>query len=89
MTGKKILAGVFAVVILLKLLALLVSPDRWLGLATALLGHSAVVVGIYLVLIVITGYYVFSSIDLIDLAVAKSPRVWANWPQQVWFSGYS
>lgn len=69
MLGKKIIASVFAGVILLKLLALLMSPDKWLGLVAAFLEHSAIVMGIYAVLIIIVGYYILSSIDIIDIAL--------------------
>jgi hypothetical protein len=69
MLGKRIIASVFAGMILLKLLALLVSPDKWMGLVAAFLEHSTIVMGTYAVLIIIIGYYVLSSIDLIDLAV--------------------
>lgn len=69
MLGKKILAGIFAAAILIKLAFLLTSPDKWLGATQALLGHYSLMVGIYLVLLVVTGYYVFTSLDLIDVAV--------------------
>jgi hypothetical protein len=69
MLGKKILAGVFAALILIKLAFLLISPSLWLGATQAFLGHYAVVMGFYLVLLVITGYVVFTRLDLIDVAV--------------------
>ena len=69
MLGKKILAGIFAAVILIKLAFLLISPEQWLGATQAFLGHYAVMMGIYLVLLVITGYFVFTRLDLIDVAV--------------------
>jgi uncharacterized membrane protein len=69
MLGKKILAVVFAGLTLIKLAFLLASPEKWVGVAQAFLGHSAVVMGIYLVLLVITGYFIFTSLDLIDVAV--------------------
>ena len=69
MLAKRILAGIFAGIILLKLLVGLTNPHQWLGLTGALLGHHTMVIGIYLVLIVITGYYIFSSLNLIDIAV--------------------
>lgn len=69
MLGKRILAGAFAVVILLKLLVVLTSPDKWMSLAAAFLEHTALVTGIYAVLIIIAGYYIFSSLDIIDVAV--------------------
>jgi hypothetical protein len=69
MLGKKILAVIFAAAILIKLAFLLISPESWLGATQAFLGHYNVIVGVYLVLLVITGYYVFTSLDLIDVAV--------------------
>ena len=69
MVAKKILAGIFAVMILLKLIILVTNPHLWMGAVEALLGQQPLVMIIYLVLIIITGYYVFSSLDLIDLAV--------------------
>jgi len=69
MLGKKILAGIFAALVLIKLAFLLFSPEQWLGATQAFLGHYAVVMGIYLVLLVISGYVVFTSLDLIDVAV--------------------
>ena len=69
MLGKKILAGVFAALVLIKLAFLLISPGQWLGATQAFLGHYTLVMGVYLVLLVITGYFVFTRIDLIDVAV--------------------
>lgn len=69
MLGKKILAGIFAALILIKIAFLLTSPEWWLGATQAFLGHYAAMMGIYLVLLVITGYVVFTRIDLIDVAV--------------------
>jgi hypothetical protein len=69
MLGKKILAGIFAALILIKLAFLLISPDKWLGATQAFLGHYALMMGVYLVLLVITGYVVFTRLDLLDVAV--------------------
>jgi hypothetical protein len=69
MLGKKILAGLFAALILIKLAFLLLSPSVWLGAAQAFLGHYNLIMVVYLVLLVITGYVVFTSLDLIDVAV--------------------
>jgi len=69
MLGKQILAGICGVAILAKLLFIIISPVKWVGLVEGFLGHTAVIWAVYLVLIIITGYYVFSSVDLIDLAV--------------------
>ena len=69
MLGKKILAVIFAAAILIKLAFLLISPSLWLGATQAFLGHYAAIMGFYLVLLVITGYFVFTRLDLIDAAV--------------------
>jgi hypothetical protein len=69
MLGKKILAGVFAALVLIKLAFLLISPEGWLGATQAFLGHYTLIMGVYLVLLVVTGYYVFTSLDLVDVAV--------------------
>jgi hypothetical protein len=69
MLGKKILASIFAVVILLKLIALATGPAKWLGLTGVFLGHYTILMVIYLVLLVITGYYVLTRLDLLDVAV--------------------
>jgi len=70
MLAKRILAGIFAVVVLLKLIILAINPHLWAGAVQALQGHQALATLIYLVLIAITGYYVFSTLDLLDIAVA-------------------
>ena len=69
MLGKKILAVIFATAILIKLAFLLISPEGWLGATQAFLGHYTTMIGIYLVLLVVTGYFVFTRLDLIDVAV--------------------
>ena len=69
MLEKKILAGIFAALTLIKLAFLLISPEQWLGATQAFLGHYTLMIAIYLVLLVITGYFVFTRIDLIDVAV--------------------
>ena len=69
MLGKKILAGIFAVLTLVKLLFLLISPGKWLVVSQAFLGYTGVVTVVYLVLLAITGYFIFTSLDLIDVAL--------------------
>lgn len=69
MFAKKFLAGIFAVLILVKLAALLINPGGWLHLGGVFLEHHAMVTGIYLILLALTGYFIFSSLNLIDLAL--------------------
>jgi len=69
MSGKRILAGIFAVTILLKLIFLAINPHLWAGAVQTLQGQQTVIMLVYLALLVITGYYAFSSLDLINIAV--------------------
>lgn len=69
MLVKKILAAAFALIILIKLVFVLISPQQWMGFAAGFLGHYGLIMAIYLILIVITGYYIFSSLNLIDIAL--------------------
>lgn len=69
MSVKRILAAIFAVVILIKLLFWIIAPNLWMGLVDSLLGHQAMLTIIYLGLLVITGYYVFSTLNLFDIVV--------------------
>jgi hypothetical protein len=70
MFAKKVLATIFAVLILFKLVALLlVNPNKWLNFSGLLLAHHVILTYVYLALIVITGYYIFSSLNLIDIAL--------------------
>lgn len=67
--AKKILAGIFAVLILFKIFALLISPTKWMNLSGLVLGHHTLVFWVYVVLLVITAYFIFSSLKLIDIAL--------------------
>jgi hypothetical protein len=69
MSGKKILAGIFAALILIKLLFIIISPGKWMSLVEVFLRHYAFIWWVYLALIIITGYYIFSSLDLIDIVL--------------------
>ena len=69
MSVKRILAVIFAAVILIKLLFWIIAPNLWMGLVDSLLGHQTAVTAVYLALLAITGYYVFSSLDFIDIIV--------------------
>ncbi len=69
MVGKKILAVIFALLILIKIAFLLINPTKWLWMAQTLVGYTALVMVGYLILLAIIGYIMFTSIDLIDIAV--------------------
>jgi hypothetical protein len=70
MFGKKILAGIFAALVLIKVAFLLVNPEKWLAMAQTLAGYTAAVMVGYLIVLGIVGYFMLTSIDLIDVAVA-------------------
>jgi hypothetical protein len=69
MQGKKILAGIFAVLVLLKIAALLTNPAKWLYLAELVLAHQALLTWIYLGLLLFLACLIFSSLNLIDIAL--------------------
>lgn len=65
----EILATIFAILILIKLAFILLSPKTWINLTEVILKNAAVSMIIYLVLAVIVGYYVFNSgISIVQVA---------------------
>jgi uncharacterized membrane protein len=69
MLGKKIIAVTIAALTLIKVAFLLISPEKWLGMSQAFLSHTGLVMVVYLVFLAITGYFIFTSIDIIDILV--------------------
>ena len=69
MLGKKILAVIFAALVMIKLTLLLIMPQPWLGMAQTFLGYSAALTVFYLIALIITGYFVFTTMHLVDVAV--------------------
>ena len=69
MVVKKFLAAIFALLILVKLLALFINPAKWLSLAGPLLAHPGLVTAIFVVLLIIIACLIFASLDLIDIAL--------------------
>ncbi len=68
MLGEKILAVIFAALVLIKLVLLLIMPQQWLGMAQTFLGYSAALTAFYLIALIITGYFVFTTMNLVDVA---------------------
>lgn len=62
MVAIEILAGIFAVVVLLKLVAVIGKPANWIKIAEAIAQKCAIATAVYLVLAVIVGYFVFTSL---------------------------
>jgi hypothetical protein len=69
MIAKKILASIFAVLILVKLAALLIIPGKWMSFGRVFMEHHLMATWIYVVLLAITGYFIFSGLNLIDIAL--------------------
>jgi hypothetical protein len=69
MAGKRVLAVIFALLILVKVAFLLINPGKWLGIAQVLTGYTGEVTIAYLIALAIIGYFIFTSIDIIDVAV--------------------
>ena len=69
MLAKKILAGIFAVLILLKLPAFLINPAGWLNLGKVFLAHPAMVTGHLSRIARNNRILIFSSLNLIDMAL--------------------
>jgi hypothetical protein len=68
MTPTKILAIIFAVAILVKLAFLIIRPRLWARAAHAVIGNYATATVIYLILAAIVGYYVLTSINIVEVA---------------------
>ena len=69
MAGKKILAVIFAALVLIKLAFLLIMPQQWLSMAQTFLGYSAALTAFYLIALIVTGYFIFTTMNLVDVAV--------------------
>ncbi len=68
MTAIEILATIFAVLVLVKLLMIMVNPKAWLALAERMLKVRAELTALYAVLAVIIGYFIFSSLSIVQVA---------------------
>jgi 4-amino-4-deoxy-L-arabinose transferase-like glycosyltransferase len=69
MAAKRIFAGIFAAIILVKFIIWLISPQQGFALAETLLKQQTLAMIIYLALLAVSGYFIFSSLNLIDIAV--------------------
>ena len=64
-SAMEILAGVFAAVILIKVLVNLISPKLSRKRAEKIMKNEALVIGLYVVLVLITGYIVVSALGIV------------------------
>jgi len=67
MTSIEILALIFALLILIKLLVISVNPKKWIGFSKKILNNKAPVYIIYVILTVIVGYIVLSTVPATEI----------------------
>ena len=68
MTPIEILATIFAVVVILKLVVVSINPNLWMKTAGAMLKSEVLTTLTYLVLTVIIGYYVLAELTVVQVA---------------------
>jgi len=68
MTPIEILATIFAVLVLVKIAICAVNPKHWMRWARAALKESALAMVAYLILAAIVGYYVLTSMSIVQVA---------------------
>ena len=67
MDALAILAVIFAVMVLVKLAALLIAPESWMNTAGAMLKYPRACTWVYAVLAAVVGYFVFTRMDVIEV----------------------
>ena len=67
MTPIEILATIFAVLVIVKLVVVTVKPDLWMRAAGAMLKSAVLTTLIYLALAVIIGYYIFTDLNVVQV----------------------
>ena len=70
MTPIEILATIFAIFVLVKLLIIAINPKLWMKVAEAILSNYILTTAVYLILAVIVGYYIFASLNIVQVAAA-------------------
>ncbi len=67
MTSIEVLATIFAVLVLVKLAFSWANPRAWMILAQPILRNSVVALLVYLVLAAVVGYFIFSSMTIVQV----------------------
>ncbi len=69
MTALEIIATIFAIFVLVKMVVVLIDPQIWMKkVAEPLLGNPRLTTAVYAVLAIVVGYYVFASLHIVDVA---------------------
>jgi len=73
MDALEIIATIFALLIVMKIVVVLVNPQLWMKkVAQPLLGNPRLASAVYGVLAIVVGYYVFTYLDIIDIAAVMA-----------------
>lgn len=68
MTALEVLALIFAIVVLVKLLIFIINPKCLIKISKGMLKKTVLVKIVYLILAIIVGYYIFSSLNIVVVA---------------------
>ncbi len=69
MTALEVIATIFALFVLVKIVVVLINPQVWMKkVAEPLLGNPRLATAVYGVLAIVVGYYVFASLHIVDVA---------------------
>ena len=68
MTALETMATIFAVAILVKLAVVVIDVRSWYRIVGPIYKHQNSALIIYLITAAITGYYIFTNLDIIDIA---------------------
>ncbi len=70
MAAVEVLAGIFAVIILIKIIGIFgIGPQRWMKFAEVVYHHQKTAFLFMLILVVLVGYFVLSTLSVISLMV--------------------
>lgn len=70
MDALDVMALIFAVMVLVKLAALLFSPAWWMDTAGAMFNHPRACTWVYAVLAAVVGYFVLTRMDIVEVVSA-------------------
>ncbi len=89
MAALETLAAIFAILVLVKLLFVIISPKSWMKLTEAVWKNGTLLGIICLVLSAVVGYYIFASISIVQVAAVMLftslliAVAWAPYPNAV------
>ncbi len=68
MTSIEILAIILAIIVLVKLFIITINPKLWMKVAEVVLSNYIPTTVIYFILTIIIGYYIFTSLNIVQVA---------------------